>query len=443
MKQRWKVVIIGGGFGGLRAAQELKSAPVEVTLFDRRNYHLFQPLIYQVATGSLSPGEIAAPLRSILRRQQNTRVLLGEVVDIDPAAKEVLTADGCRFPYDSLMVAAGSKTSYYGHDSWQEWAPGLKGIEEATNVRHKILYAFEAAERILDPAERRAWLTFVIVGGGPTGVELAGAIAEIAQETLKSDFRSIIPGDARILLINGAPRLLSGFPEDLADKAQHLLEKLGVEVQSGVTVKDIDREGVAVEGQDGVYCVPAKTVIWAGGVVATDLAKTLVQRTGAQTGHGGKIKVSPDLTVPGYPDIYILGDLAHVQGENGSVLPGVAQVAIQEGAYAARAIVLKLRGGGAPQPFRYFDKGDLAVIGRAAAVARIFGLHLSGLVAWVIWVFVHLMYLVQFQSRVLVFIQWAFEFVTFSRGARLITGSAASDHDFSKELPSPKSRRIA
>src|SRR5215813_436181 len=279
MSARPKVIIIGGGFGGLSAAQALKSAPVDVTLIDRRNYHLFQPLLYQVATGSLSPGEVAAPLRSVFSRQKNTRVLLGEVVDLDPVAKRVLLADGASFEYDSLIVAAGSQTSYYGHDTWRTWAPGMKSVDEATNIRHKILYAFEVAERIEDPVQRRAWLTFVIVGAGATGVELAGAIGEIARQTLKHDFRSIRPEEAAIMLLDGAPRVLPPSPEDLAQKTARALAKLGVQVKTGVMVKDIDKEGVTLETQNGTERVEARTVIWAGGVTACALGRTLANRT--------------------------------------------------------------------------------------------------------------------------------------------------------------------
>jgi NADH dehydrogenase len=448
--QRWRVIIVGGGFGGLRAAQALKSAPVEVTLIDRRNYHLFQPLLYQVATGSLSPGEIAAPLRGVLSRQKNTRVLLGEVVDLDPVAKRVLLADGASFEYDSLIVAAGSQTSYYGHDAWRTWAPGMKSVEEATNIRHKILYAFEVAERSEDPVQRRAWLTFVIVGAGATGVELAGAMGEIARQTLKNDFRSIRPEEAEIILLDGASRVLPPFPEDLAQKAARSLAKLGVQVKTGVMVKDVDKEGLTIESHQGTDRLNARTVIWAGGVTASALGRTLAQRTNAETDRGGRIKVNPDLTVPQYPDIYVVGDLALASGPNGKPLPGVAQVAMQQGTYAAKAIVRKVQGAKALPPFKYFDKGDLAVIGRWAAVANIFGFHVSGLPAWLVWAFIHLMYLVQFQSRILVFVQWAIQDLTFNRGARLITGPAATDFDFNraiasqgKEMASPESGRAA
>jgi len=443
MTARHRVVIIGGGFAGLRAARALRSAPVDVTLIDRRNYHLFQPLLYQVATGSLSPGQIAAPIRSVLSRQKNTRVLMGDVVDIDPAGKRVVLADGAAFEYDSLIVAAGSQTSYYGHDVWQQWAPGMKSIEEATNIRHKILYAFEAAERLTDPAERQAWLRFVIVGAGATGVELAGAIGEIARQTLKNDFRAIRSQDAEIILLDGAPRVLMTFPEDLAQKATKSLARLGVRVKTGVMVKNIDHDGVTVESHGVTDRLESKTVIWAGGVTAPPLGRTLAHRTGAETDRGGRIKVTPELTIPSCPDIYVVGDLALASGPAGKPLPGLAQVAMQGGTYAAKAIVRKVEGTKPLPPFKYFDKGELAVIGRAAAVANIFGRHISGLPAWLIWAFVHLMYVVQFRSRLTVFIEWAIEDVTFNRGARLITGSAATDFDFNKEMASGDHRREA
>src|SRR6266498_613700 len=298
MSERWKVVIIGGGFGGLSAAQRLNSNLVDVTLIDRRNYHLFQPLLYQVATGSLSAGEVASPLRSVLSRQKTTRVWLGTVVDIDPDSKRVFLADGAIVPYDSLIVAAGSQTSYFGHNEWQEWAPGMKSVEEATAIRHKILYAFEVAERLSDPVQRRAWLTFVIVGAGPTGVELAGAIGEIARQTLKNDFRSIHPQDAQIILLDAAPRLLMTFPEDLAQKAERSLAKLGVQTKMGAMVHELVRDGVNIQVNGSSDHISSKTVIWAGGVTVTALARTLAKRTNAETDRGGRIKVNSDLTVP-------------------------------------------------------------------------------------------------------------------------------------------------
>ena len=427
MEQRYRVVILGGGFGGLNAAQKLKRAPVDVTLIDRRNFHLFQPLLYQVATGSLSPGEIAAPLRGVLSKQKNAKVLLGEAADIDPDGKKIILRDGGAFPYDSLIVATGSETSYYGNNEWRQWAPSLKSVEEATAIRHKILYAFECAERATNEEDARAWLTFVIVGAGATGMELSGALAEIANETLKNDFRQINPRNARIVLMEGGPRVLTAFPEDLSSKAEKLVSRLGVEVTKGVMVTCIDADGVTYKSGEESKRLRAKTVLWAGGVTTNEFGKKLGERTHAETDRSGRIKVNPDLTVPGYPDIFIVGDLALSQDENGKPLPGVAQVAIQGGAYAAKAIRARLKGKKDVKPFHYFNKGDMAVIGRAAAVANVFGLHLAGLFAWLAWLFIHLIYIVEFQSRVLVFVQWGFEYLTFSRGARLITGIAATD----------------
>jgi NADH dehydrogenase len=430
----WKVVIVGGGFGGLSAAKHLKSGSVDVTLIDRRNYHLFQPLLYQVATGSLSPGEIAYPLRGVLSRQKNARVWLGTVADIDPDSKRVFLSDGAVIPYDSLVIAAGSETSYYGHNEWQECAPGLKSIEEATAIRHKILYAFEVAERICDPVQRRAWLTFVIVGAGPTGVELSGAIAEIARQTLRKDFRSIHPDEAQIILLDGAPRVLMPFAEDLSDKASRSLAKLGVQVSCGTTVKHVDEAGLTIEAGQRTDSIAAKTVIWAGGITASPLGRILAGRTRVETDRGGRIKVKPDLTVPNYPDIYVIGDLAAAMDPNGKPLPGLAQVAMQGGTYAAKAILRKVKGQPQLRPFHYLDKGSLAVIGRAAAVADVFGLRISGFLAWIVWAFIHLMYLVTFQSRLLVFFQWAIQDLTFNRSARLITGAVPSDFNFNEEL---------
>src|SRR6266850_6719124 len=427
MEQKHRIIILGGGFGGLAAAKKLKRAPVEVILIDKRNFHLFQPLMYQVATGSLSPGEIAAPLRGVLSRQKNALVLMGEAEDIDPQTKRVILHDGATFEYDSLIVATGTETSYYGNDSWREWAPSLKSVEEATAIRHKILYAFERAERAVTPEEARAWLTFVIVGAGATGLELAGALGEIARETLRHDFRRIDPQKARIILMEGAPRVLGPFPEDLSAKAEKLVTRLGVEVLKGVMVTNIDARGVTFKRGELSEVLAAKTVLWAGGVTATSFGRKLAERTKSESDRSGRIKVNRDLTIPKFPDIFIIGDLAHAVDEKGVPLPGVAQVAIQGGAYAAKVIRARLEGKKELPPFHYFNKGEMAVIGRAAAVANIFGIHVSGLLAWLMWLFIHLIYIVEFQSRVSVFIQWGFEYLTFSRGARLITGEAATD----------------
>lgn len=422
-----RVVILGGGFGGLYAAKALKKALVQVTVLDRRNFHLFQPLLYQVATGALSPGEIASPLRSILRRQKNTRVLLGEAVDLDVDAHRLILEDSQSIEFDSLIVATGSTDSYFGHDDWRRNAPSLKTIEEATEIRHKILYAFEAAEREPDPEKQREWLTFAIVGGGPTGVELAGALAEIAHDTLRHDFRSIRSDDARIFLIEGGPRVLPTYPEDLSAKAEASLVRLNVTPRTGVFVTNVDDRGVTVKGKDGVeQKFVARTVVWAAGVKPSPFAEVLSRRAGVTLDHAGRVMVNADCGVPGHPEIFIIGDLAHFE-QDGKPLPGVAQVAMQQGAYVAKLIPARLRGANV-RPFRYFDKGNLAVIGRASAVAQIGPLHMSGLLAWLTWLFVHLMYLVEFSNRVLVFVQWGFLYLTFNRGARLITGSDSPEH---------------
>ena len=433
MTDKRRVVIIGGGFGGLHAAKALKRAPVSVTLIDRRNYHLFQPLLYQVATGSLSPGEIAAPIRGVLSRQKNTDVLLGEAIDVDPDAKSVKLRDGAEIPYDWLIAATGSQGTYFGHDEWKQWAPGLKNIEDATAIRHKLLFAFEAAERVHDNRdERRAWLTFVIVGAGATGVELAGALGEIANETLKHDFRFIKPEEAQIIVLDGSPRVLPQYSEELSKKAENALLKLSVRVRSHIRVVGIDADGVDFEydpnGSKTTGRIAARTVIWAAGVTVTPFTRMLAERTGAELDKQGRIKVNPDLTIPKYGNIYVVGDHASVLNKEGKPLPGVAQVAMQQGSYAAKAINSRLENENAElKPFHYFDKGDLAVIGRGAAVARVFGVNVSGILAWLIWLFVHLMYIVEFQSRILVFVEWGFLYLTSNRGARLITGPAATD----------------
>lgn len=416
-----RVVIVGGGFAGLYAAKQLSRAPVRVTLIDKRNFHLFQPLLYQVATGGLSPGDIAAPLRAVLRRQKNTEVLLGEVVDIDPERRLVLL-EGAAVPYDSLIVATGAVNSYFNHADWAPLAPGLKTIEDATEIRRRLLFAFEAAESEPCAERRREWLTFVIVGAGPTGVELAGALGEIANETLKHDFRRIRPEEARILLLDAASQLLPTYPRELSAKAERSLIRLGVRTRTGVRVTAIDERGVTLVSEAGCERIAARTVIWAAGVQASAMGSLLARRTGAQLDRAGRVRVAPDLTLPGHPQIFVVGDLASVEID-GKAVPAVAPAAMQMGRYAARAIVARLEGRGLPA-FRYHDKGSLAVIGRAAAVADFGRLRLSGYIAWLAWLFIHLMYLVGFQNRVLVFIQWAFHYFTFHRGARLITTSA-------------------
>jgi NADH dehydrogenase len=418
-----RVVIIGGGFGGLYAAQALKREQVQVTLLDRRNFHLFQPLLYQVATGSLSPGEVASPLRTVLAKHKNTQVLLAEAHDLDPGRRVVIVNDG-KIEYDTLIVATGSQGHYFGNDQWRHVAPGLKTVEDATEIRHKILFAFEAAEREQDPEARRAWLTFVVVGAGPTGVELAGALGEIANDTLRNEFRAIRPEQAQILLMDGSPRVLPPYPPELSAAAERHLIKLGVRSRPNVRVTDIDEFGVTLNGPRGQERIPARTVVWAAGVTASPFGKVIAERTGASLDRQGHVLVEPDLSIPKHPEIFIIGDLAVVQ-QDGEPLPGVAPVAMQEGRYVARLITARLRGEDLP-PFRYRDKGSLAVIGRAAAVAFFFDgkIKISGLIAWIVWLFVHLMYIVEFENRVLVFIKWGFQYLTFNRGARLITGYA-------------------
>ena len=419
---RPRVLIVGGGFGGLYAAQALRRAPVEVTLVDRRNFHLFQPLLYQVATGGLSPGEIASPLRRVLRRQANARVLLAEVVDIDPSNRRVILRDGDA-AYDTLIVAAGSTHHYFGNPQWAPLAPGLKTIEDATEIRGRILFAFEAAEREPDPVQRAAWLTFVIIGAGPTGVELAGALSEIARHTLARDFRRIDPAEARILLVEGADRVLPPYPPELSAKAAHALEGIHVQLRPGSMVTAIDPETVTVRHGETSERIAARTVLWAAGVQASPLGQVLASKCGAPLDRAGRVITAPDCSVPGWPDIFVIGDLAHVKDESGAPLPGVAPVAMQQGRYVAHRIVERLSDpDGEQPPFRYHDRGSLAVIGRRAAVANIAGLRFNGTLAWLTWLFIHLLYLVEFESRVLVLIQWAWNYLTWNRGARLITG---------------------
>ena len=418
MKHR--VVIIGGGFGGLYAARSLRRADVDLTLIDRRNFHLFQPLLYQVATGGLSPGEIASPLRVVLRGHRNTEVLLAEVVDFDIANRRVILADGER-PYDDLVISTGATHFYFGHDEWEPLAPGLKTVEDATEIRRRILLAYEEAEREPDPAQRHAWLTFVIVGGGPTGVELAGALGEIANDTLRHDFRHINPAESRILLIEGEDRVLPSFAPDLSHKAERQLIALGVRPRLSARVTAIDAGGVTVEAAGRTEHIATRTVLWAAGVRASSLGRKLAERAGAPLDRAGRVLVQPDLSVPGHPEIHVIGDLASVT-QDGKVLPGVAPVAMQQGRYVADLLVRKLRGQ-AMRPFRYFDKGSLATIGRNRAVAQFGRLHVSGFPAWFLWVFVHLMYLVEFENRLLVFVEWVYNYITRNRGARLITNN--------------------
>jgi NADH:ubiquinone reductase (H+-translocating) len=426
---RHRVVVVGGGFGGVQAVRRLRRAPVEITLIDRRNFSLFQPLVYQVATGALSPGEIASPLRAIFKRNKNVRVVLGEVSGFDLVGKHVLLdhVEGGRgpveIPYDSLIVSGGSSYSYFGHDEWSPLAPDIKSLENALEVRRRILTAFEAAEYEPDSARRAAWLTFVVVGAGPTGVELAGQIAEIARDTLRRDFRAIDTRGARILLVEMADRVLTSFPEQLSQRAARALEHLGVTPVTGHKVVDITAESVTLEAASGTTEeVPARTVVWAAGVVASELASHLAAESGAELDAAGRVAVGPDLTLPGHPEVIALGDMVRVHDAEGKPvpLPGLAPVAMQQGRYAGRAIRERLRGR-EPAAFHYRDKGNLATIGRAKAVADIKGLKLSGFFAWLTWLVVHLFYLIGFQNRFIVFTRWVISFVTRGRGERLIT----------------------
>ena len=415
------VVIVGGGFGGLYAAQSLRYAPVRITLIDKRNFHLFQPLLYQVATGGLSPANIAAPLRSVLRPQSNATVLLAEVTDIDPEQKKVILVDD-EIAYDTLIVATGAQNFYYNHPEWAVSAPGLKTIEDATELRRRVLSAFEAAERNADPEEVRKWLTFTIIGGGPTGVELAGALREIALYTMSHDFRNIRAESARVLLVEGSERVLNTYPPELSHKAQRALEKLGVEVRCNLMVTGIDQEGLSVQTPGGDERITTRTVIWAAGVRASDMGKTLAARTGAELDRSGRVHVTPHLTIPQQDAIFVIGDLAHAVDEQNKPLPGVAPVAIQEAQYIARVITSRLQGQNAPE-FHYRDKGSMATIGRSNAVAMVGRFRYSGMLAWLTWLFVHLMYIVTFENRLLIMLQWAWSYMTFDRTARLITGT--------------------
>jgi NADH:quinone reductase (non-electrogenic) len=432
-ESRHRVVVVGGGFGGLQAVQHLADAPLEITLVDRRNFHLFQPLTYQVATGALSPGDIAYPLRSIFKRRENVHVLLAEVEDFDLEARELRlsSVEGVpvesRLGYDTLIVAGGSSYSYFGHESWREHADEVKSLESATAVRSRLLGAFEAAEAEPDRGAVDAWLTFVVVGAGPTGVEMAGQIAELARDTMRHDFRAIDPTRSRIVLVEAMDRVLTTFPPSLSAKAERSLRRLGVIVLTSRTVTSIDGESVTVRHPDGeTEQIPTRTVVWAAGVTASTLAGRLAELSGAEQDKAGRVVVEPDLTLPGHPEVFAIGDMVRV---GSAELPGVAPVAMQQGRYAARVVGARLEGR-TTKPFRYRDKGNLATIGRASAVADIKGLHLSGFLAWMTWLVVHLFYLVGFQNRVVVLIRWEISFVTHGRGARLITAPVAeSDGD--------------
>lgn len=407
-----RVVVIGGGFGGLLAVRALKRAPLRVTLIDRRNYHTFQPLLYQVATAGLSPGEIAAPIRWILRGQNNVEVLMGEAQDFDLARKVVQLPD-LEIPYDYLIVATGASHAYFGHDDWEPMAPGLKTIEDALEIRRRVFLAFELAERQALHKETQNPLNFVVVGGGPTGVELAGTLTEIARRVLADEFHSIDPKRARIILFEGGPRVLATYPEDLSRSAEQQLRRLGVEVHTSAQVTKVEAGSVHV----GETRVPAAVVLWAAGVLASPLGK----RLGVPLDRAGRVLVNPDLSIPGHSEVFVIGDLASLKQENGKPVPGVAPAAMQQGRWAAKNIRRDL-GGEPRQNFRYWNKGDLATIGRSAAVANFGKVHISGLIAWMAWLFVHIFFLIGFRNRIVVMISWAWSYFTYERGARLITG---------------------
>lgn len=427
-----RVVIVGAGFGGLNAARELAKAPVQITVIDRKNHHTFQPLLYQVATAGLSPGEIAGPIRSILRGEKNVEVLMAEVTGFDLERQMVVTSD-LEVPYDYLVVAAGAGHSYFGHDDWEPLAPGLKTIEDALEIRRRVLLAFELAERQAAAGRPAMRLNFVVVGGGPTGVELAGTLAEIARHALAHEFRSIDPASTHIVLLEGGPRVLPAYSEDLSRSAQEQLQHLGVEVRTSTMVNQIEPGAVHF----GNTTLPATVVLWAAGVAASPLGKKL----GAPVDRAGRVVVQPDLSIPNHPEVFVIGDLAEVRDEHGNLVPGVAPAAIQQGTYVAQTIAREVEAGDAQRaksggplsrkdghsamrpPFRYWDKGSLATIGRAAAVAQFGKIHISGFVAWLSWLFIHILFLIGFRNRLLVFIQWAWSYVTYERGARLITGS--------------------
>jgi NADH dehydrogenase len=414
-----RVVIVGGGFGGLSAAKALAKQPFDVTLIDRNNHHLFQPLLYQVATAGLSPADIASPIRGIIGSQRNTTVMLAEVSGVDAARKEVI-AGGHRIAYDYLVLATGARHAYFGHDDWAVFAPGLKTIDDATYLRRRILLAFEHAENETDAEERRRLMTFVVIGGGPTGVEMAGAIAELAKRALAADFRSIDPRGARIILVEAAPRVLTPFTEKLSDTARRSLEQLGVEVRLGAAVTDCSAEGVRL----GCDFIPARTIIWAAGVMASPAGRWL----GAETDRAGRVKVRADLSVPGHPNVFVIGDTAAATAPDGSMLPGVAPVAKQQGQYIARTLITRSKGR-TVEAFRYRDYGLLATVGRSRAVAQIGGLNISGFFAWVLWSVAHVYFLIGFRNRFIVALNWAWSYITFQRGSRLITGLYARQLD--------------
>lgn len=440
-RSRPHVVIVGAGFAGLNCAKGLAGAPVDVTVLDRRNHHLFQPLLYQVATAALSPSQIAAPIREVLGKQRNARVLLGEVVSIDPAGRTLRTDDGAAIAFDYLVLASGVTHSYFGHDAWQEQAPGLKTLEDALDIRRRFLLCFELAERTTDPVERAALLTFVVVGGGPTGVEMAGAMVEIALQTIRSEFRTIDTRQARVILVEAQERVLAGFDPELSERAKLTLRRMGVDVRTSTRVTSVTGKGVVLSHAPGAGAatnagasagefISSRHVIWAAGVKASGLGAM----TGGTLDRAGRVVVGPDLCVPGHASLFVLGDLASLSDGAGRPVPGVAPAAMQMGRYAAKIISVEARAkaGGKEPParpaFTYVDKGSLATIGRARAVAHVFGQNFSGLPAWLLWALVHVAYLIGFRSRVLVLLEWVFAYVFFRRGARLITGDLRTAH---------------
>jgi len=433
-----RVVIVGGGFGGLYAAKSLRGAAVDVLLLDRRNFHLFQPLLYQVATGGLSPANIAYPLRAAVKRQRNVRVQLGEVTDVDAANRLVRLADR-EIPFDTLVVAAGAVNSYFGNDAWETDAPGLKSLEDATTIRSRVLLAFEAAEKSSDAAETERLLSFVVIGGGPTGVELAGTLAEIARHTLRHEFRTIDPSLARIVLLEGGPRVLPAYPPKLSDSAQRTLERLGVRVLCGAMVTDITSEGVTYARDGAAAQIAARTVLWGAGVRGSPLGAALARATGAELDRAGRVIVGRDCTIPGHPSIFVIGDLALFRDEEGSPLPGTAPVAMQQGRFVAGEIRRRLAGKRA-EAFRYEHRGSMATIGRAAAVADLGWARFSGLPAWLAWLLIHIVFLIEFQNRLLVLTQWAWNYFTWDRAARLITQYPPSEPEPPAAPPSAPSR---
>jgi len=419
------VVIIGGGFGGLYTAKALRHGPVRITLIDRRNFHLFQPLLYQVATGGLSPADIAYPLRAVFSRNKNVKVLQAEVTDLDPQEQRLTLKDGS-IGYDTLVVSTGVTHHYFGNDGWAPWAPSLKTLEDAVDIRHRVFIAFEAAERETDPAKRAAWLTFVIIGGGPTGVELAGALAELTRATIKEDFRHINPAEATIVLLEGADRILPPYPPELSVKAQKMLENMGVKIQTNTFVTQVEPERVTMKQAEAISYLASKTILWAAGMKASSMGNLLAERTGVELDRMGRVMVEPDMSIANHANIFVIGDLAHYAHVNGQPLPGVAPVAMQQGYYLAKLITAQVTEKAVPQ-FNYIDKGSLAVIGRNKAIAQVGPIKTAGIFAWLIWIFIHIAYLIGYDRRIVVLFQWAINYFTRRLGARLITEYKGED----------------